>query len=567
MALNRMERSRGLVVFYIILVWGLFLTVMLVKVQIVDYSHNILKVRSQSKRIFDSHPKRGTIYDRNGQILAISVEAYSAFFSNRNPEQTMQLFEKVNRVLHLKSSERKEVWHRIRNGDRFIWIKRKLTTEEHRKLAELQEKEKAADVLGFWKEHKRIYPQGETAAHILGGVGIDEQGLEGIEFALDREIKGQGGQMEALLDARKQVFRFEYIKQPVPGKDVYLTIDTAIQFFVERALNQAVETLSAKGGSVVVMDSRNGELLAMASAPGYHPARLASESRNRIKNRAVSLLYDPGSTFKLVTASAALEENVCYPQQVFDCANGEMRYRGEVITDHKPFSNLTFEEVLIYSSNIGAAKIALKLGRDKFYHAISAFGFGQKTGLPLPAEERGLLHPVKRWSDVSTAFLAFGYEILVTPIQMTQAFNVLASGGCLLPPRLVLRVGNGRLFAGDTFRVISDSTCSRMVSILQEVVTKGTGKKADIAGLEVAGKTGTAKKVVNGKYSRSYMSSFGGFFPAPDPRVTIYVVVDEPQDIYYGGDVAAPLFREIAESVMVYMKIFPKQNRGEEIRL
>ncbi len=567
MALNRMERKRGLVVFYGLLAWALFLVVMLVKVQIVDYSHNIFKVRSQSKRVFESHPKRGTIYDRNGHILAISVEAWSAFLSNRDPEQTERVFEALNRIVGLRADQRKDVWKRIRKGDRFIWVKRKLSSEEHLKLMDLQKRENAAKILGFWKEHKRIYPQGETAAHILGGVGIDEQGLEGIEFALDREIKGQGGQMEALLDARKQVFRFEYIKPPVPGKDVHLTIDTAIQFFVERALNRTLKTLSAKGGSVLVMDSMNGEMLAMASAPGYHPARLGSESRTQVKNRAVSMLYDPGSTFKLVTASAALEENVCYPQQLLDCGNGEFRYRGQVITDHKPFSNLSFEDVLVHSSNVGAARIALLLGREKFHHAISAFGFGRKTGLPLPAEERGMLHPLKRWSDVSAAFLAFGYEILVTPVQMTQAFNVIASGGFLIPPLLVSRVGDEETVMPGVDRVISDSTNSRMTSILQDVVLRGTGKKAAIAGLDVAGKTGTAKKVVNGKYTRNYLSSFGGFFPAGDPRVTIYVVIDEPQDVYYGGDVAAPLFREIAESVMMYLKVFPKRSGGAEIRI
>lgn len=567
MALNRMERNRGLVVFYGILLWAVFLAVMLVKVQIVDYSHNILKVRSQSKRVFESHPKRGTIYDRHGHILAISVEAYSAFFSNRDPDQTAALFEKLQKVLAMNAASRKEIRNRIRKGDRFIWVKRKLIQDEHDKLMDLQSREKAEEILGFWKEHKRIYPQGETAAHILGGVGIDEQGLEGIEFALDREIKGQGGQMEALLDARKQVFRFEYIKKPVPGKDVYLTIDTAVQFFVERALVRTLKSLSAKGGSVLVMDSRNGDILAMASAPGYHPAKLSNEPRSHLKNRAVSMLYDPGSTFKLVTASAALEQNVCYPQQVFNCANGELKYRGQSITDHKPFSNLTFEEVLVHSSNIGAAKIALKLGRQRFYKAITDFGFGSKTGLPLPAEERGLLHPVARWSDVSTAFLAFGYEILVTPVQMTQAFNVLANGGYLMPPRLVTRVGERETARPRASRIISDLTRDRMVSILQGVVEKGTGQKAAIAGLDVAGKTGTAKKVVNGKYTKSYMSSFGGFFPAGDPRVTIYVVIDEPQEVYYGGDVAAPLFREIAENVMVYLKVFPQNTAGAEIRI
>ena len=540
MALNRMERNRGLVVFYGILLWAVFLAVMLVKVQIVDYSHNILKVRSQSKRVFESHPKRGTIYDRHGHILAISVEAYSAFFSNRDPDQTAALFEKLQKVLAMNAASRKEIRNRIRKGDRFIWVKRKLIQDEHDKLMDLQSREKAEEILGFWKEHKRIYPQGETAAHILGGVGIDEQGLEGIEFALDREIKGQGGQMEALLDARKQVFRFEYIKKPVPGKDVYLTIDTAVQFFVERALVRTLKSLSAKGGSVLVMDSRNGDILAMASAPGYHPAKLSNEPRSHLKNRAVSMLYDPGSTFKLVTASAALEQNVCYPQQVFNCANGELKYRGQSITDHKPFSNLTFEEVLVTSSNIGATKIALKLG---------------------------LLHAVARWSDVSTAFLAFGYEILVTPVQMTQAFNVLANGGYLMPPRLVTRVGERETARPRASRIISDLTRDRMVSILQGVVEKGTGQKAAIAGLDVAGKTGTAKKVVNGKYTKSYMSSFGGFFPAGDPRVTIYVVIDEPQEVYYGGDVAAPLFREIAENVMVYLKVFPQNTAGAEIRI
>jgi cell division protein FtsI (penicillin-binding protein 3) len=398
-------------------------------------------------------------------------------------------------------------------------------------------------------------------------VGVDEQGLEGIELALDKEIRGQGGQMEALLDARKQVFQFEYIQHPVPGKNIYLTIDTAVQFFVERALTRTLSALSAKGGSVIIMDTQTGEILAMASAPGYNPAELGRESRDRVRNRAVSFLYDPGSTFKMVAASAALEENVCYPQQVFDCAHGEMRYRGSVITDHKPYDKLTFEEVLIHSSNIGAARIALLLGRDRFYRAITAYGFGQKSGLPLSAEERGMLHPLNRWSDVSTAFLAFGYEILVTPIQMTQAYNVLANGGVFLPPQLISRIGEEPVRFGQARRVISESTRNRMVSILQDVVIKGTGKKAAIAGLDVAGKTGTAKKVVNGRYTRNYISSFGGFFPAHDPRVTIYVVIDEPQEIYYGGDVAAPLFREIAESVMVYLKLFPQRDEGGEIRL
>lgn len=567
MALNRMERTRGLVVFYSLLVWALFLAVMLVKVQVVDYRHNIQKVRSQSKRVFESHPKRGTIYDRNGQILAISVEAYSAFFSNRDPAATELLLEKVNRILRMGGDQRKKVWKRIRNGERFIWVKRKLSTDEYQSLSALQKKENAFEILGFWKEHKRLYPQGETAAHILGGVGVDEQGLEGIELALDKEIRGQGGQMEALLDARKQVFQFEYIQQPVPGKEIYLTIDTAVQFFVERALTRTIKDLSAKGGSVIVMDSQTGELLAMASAPGYNPAELGSVSRNQIRNRAVSFLYDPGSTFKMVAASAALEDNICYPQQIFDCSNGEFRYRGSLITDHKPYSRLTFEEVLIHSSNIGAARIALLLGRERFYRAIVDYGFGRKSGLPLPAEERGMLHPLNRWSDVSTAFLAFGYEILVTPIQMTQAYNVLANGGVFLSPQLISRIGREPVAPGPSHRVIGESTRSRMVTILQDVVVKGTGKKAAIAGLDVAGKTGTAKKVVNGRYTRNYISSFGGFFPAHDPRVTLYVVIDEPQEIYYGGDVAAPLFREIAESVMVYLKIFPKREDGGEIRI
>ena len=419
----------------------------------------------------------------------------------------------------------------------------------------------------FIEEYKRIYPQNVSASHILGGVGIDEQGLAGIEYELDSIIMGKGGKVEVELDARKKVFKLNYITQPVPGKDIHLTIDSSIQFFVEKELKKVVEKYQAKGGTVIIMNASDGAVLAMASYPYYRPDRIKYSSYRVLKNRAVSFLYDPGSTFKIILASSALENNICYPQQMYNCYNGVFQVKDRTIHDHKPFSRLTFEEILIYSSNIGAARIGLRLGKKRFYNKIKEFGFGCKTGIQLPSEEKGILNPLKKWTDVSVAYLAFGYEIVVTPLQMARAFNVIASGGYLVHPHILEKIGGVFYKKKSNIRVLSPSTRHRLASIMADVVKVGTGKKSKINGVDIAGKTGTAKKLKRGKYKKCYVSSFGGFFPVQSPRITMFVVIDEPIGEYYGGDVAAPLFKSIAEKLLIYLNIFPQLDNKNEIRI
>ena len=412
-----------------------------------------------------------------------------------------------------------------------------------------------------------MYPQDTTACHILGGVGIDEQGLYGIEYALDSTIRGMEGEARVTLDARQKAFRLSYLTEPRPGKDIYLTIDSSIQFFVEKELRETVEHYKAKGGTVIVMDVEDGAILAMANYPYYHPERVKYISPREVKNRAVSFLYPPGSTFKIILASTALELNTCSPQQVFNCYNGVYKVKDREITDVHPFSKLSFEDIIIQSSNIGAAKIAERLGRNKYYEGIKKFGFGERTGILLPGEERGIFSSPKEWTGVSLQFLAHGYEINVTPLQMVRAFNVIASGGYLVEPYLVKKINGVFLKPARKVEVLSPGTVHRMNAIMTEVVESGTGKKTQIPGIKIAGKTGTTKKIRKIGNTPRYVPSFGGFFPAGNPRVSIFVVIDEPKGAYYGGDVAAPLFKSIAEKLSIYLRIFPELDNKNDIKI
>jgi len=312
-----------------------------------------------------------------------------------------------------------------------------------------------------------------------------------------------------------------------------------------------------------VMNCRDGQVLAMASNPDYCPEKIWGTPLAVLKNKAISFLYDPGSTFKIVLAASALENRICGQQEMFDCHNGVYTIRDRQITDVHPYTQLSFDDIIIHSSNIGAAQIGRRLGSEKYFQTIQKFGFGRRTGIRLPAEENGILNAPQKWSGVSLAFLSFGYEIAVTPLQMAAAFNVLASGGFFLQPEIIRDDAPG---AGRE-PVLSAASRLRLTGILSAVVSRGTGKQAAIEGLEIAGKTGTAHKVKTGKYSGSYVSSFGGFFPAHDPQVTVFVMIDEPQGLHFGGDVAAPLFKAIAGKIMLYLKLFPDLPDRNEIRL
>jgi cell division protein FtsI/penicillin-binding protein 2 len=560
---NRQGKKRFFAISLLFFVWIFLIAFKLFNMQLLDYTTYVAKVKAQTNRVEELLSKRGTITDRNGEILAISLESKSAFISNKDSELSLEVFKKFCALLPLTSAQKIAIVKRIRRGEKFIWLKRKLTDEEFLKVRALALSANTAGTIDFLDEYRRVYPQKRIASHILGGVGIDEQALGGIETSLNSEIKGRGGRLKVMIDARKKIFQFKYLEQPVTGRDIHLSIDASLQFFVEMELAAVVEKYRAAGGAVIVMDSRSGQVLAMASNPDYDPEAIWNTPLPVLKNRAISFLYDPGSTFKIVLAASALENRVCGRQETFDCHNGVYTIHDRQITDVHPFARLGFDDVIIQSSNIGAAQIGLRLGSERYFQTIGRFGFGRRTGIQLPAEESGILNPLQKWSGVSLAFLSFGYEIAVTPLQMAAAFNVPASGGFLVQPQ-ILRDAVATL---PPARVVSDDSLRRLTDIMTAVVTRGTGKKAGIDGLEIAGKTGTAHKIKTGRYEESYVSSFGGFFPAHDPRVTMFVMIDEPKGLYYGGDVAAPLFKAIAEKVILALRIFPELPAQNEIYL
>lgn len=569
MKLNRNERSRTFILFVFILFWVGGVVTALVKHQILEYDKNINRVKAHSSKVSEVHSKRGTIYDRNGEVLAMSVMSHTAYLSNLNKKESLKVLGYMKKTLGLTYKKLIRLRKRVKRGQRIILVERKIDDDRYKKLLTYNKSLKDGSSLFFVEEYKREYPQGHLASHVLGGVNSAEVGAYGVEFGAEKYVKGKDGKVQLLLDARRKVYELQYIKKPVKGRDVWLTIDSAIQFFVEKELMDTVKKYNAKGGSVVVMDSRNGELLAMASYPNYDPARLRylKSSSEALRNRAVSFVYEPGSTFKIILAASALKNQICYPQQIFDCMNGKFKYKDRTIYDDHVYKALSFEDIFVHSSNVGSAQIGIRLGKKRYYKAIREFGFGSKTGVMLSGEERGLLRPTSTWSSVAIAYIAHGYGLSVTPLQMTRAFNVVASGGVLHNPRLVSRIGEHEENPNKPVKIINQGTQSRLVSIMKEVVNRGTGKKTFIPGMEVAGKTGTAKKVVNRKYRRVYVASFGGFFPASNPRVTIFAVIDEPKGKKYGGDVAAPLFKTIAEKLAIYLRIYPELDSRTDIRI
>jgi len=560
---SRLGKQRFFSLCLFLFAWILAIVFRLFGLQVLEYTTYTAKIKAQTHRVEELHSKRGTITDRHGEILAISLQSKSAYIRNKDEAHSLSVLRGFCAALPLSPLQRTAIARRIRRGEKFVWLKRKLSDEEYARVKPLAADPATAGAIDFLDEYRRVYPQGPLAAHVLGGVGIDEQALGGIETGLDSEIKGRGGRLKVLIDARRRIFDFKVLEPPVPGRDIHLSLDAALQFFVERELEAAVGRSRAGGGAVVVLDSRSGQVLALASCPGYDPETIWNTPPPRLKNRALSFLYDPGSTFKVVLAASALENRACGRQETFDCHNGVFTFHDRQITDVHPFARLSFDDIFVQSSNIGATQVGLRLGGDRYFATIRRFGFGRRTGIGLPAEERGILHPPERWSGVSLAYLSFGYEIAVTPLQMAVAFNVAASGGFRVTPQILRDAGP----AGERERVLSPGSSEQLAEILTEVVRRGTGRRAAIAGLDIAGKTGTAHKIKGGRYAGAYVASFGGFFPVRDPRVTVFVVLDEPQGEYFGGDVAAPLFKAIAEKIMLQLGILPAQPAIREIRL
>jgi len=566
-------RRVGLVSF-LLCGWVFYIAVTLVKVQILNYEKFKEKIKSQRNRIVTFHPKRGTIYDARGRILAISLETRSAFIHNAHlePRRALEIVRQAKNRLGLSNSRCARIHKYIRRGDSFIWLLRKLSDHEYQELSELQA-EVNRDLgpgaegcrIDFVEkdEYRRVYPRGSLLAHVLGGVGIDEQGLAGFEYAQDEKIKGKGGKKLIMVDAKNRPFENRFLEAPVFGQDYYLTVDLTIQYFVEKELRRGMLENQARAATAIVMESRTGDILAMANLPTYDPARISETPLSVVRNNAIQFVYEPGSTFKVILGALALKNKITSPAEKVYCHNGSLVIQGETIHDHHSFGTMTFEEVIINSSNIGAAKVGMRFDREQFFQGIREFGLGERPFIQLPGKEMGLLKEPRYWSSVSPGFISHGYEIAVTPLQLLKAVNVIAAGGIRIAPNIIQRPRDEQVRSRS--RVISARVCERMTDILKKVVKEGTGQQAGIRGLAIAGKTGTAKKNVDGKYVDQYIASFVGFFPAEDPQVTMIVLFDQPRGNFYGGDVAAPVFKRICERLIIYRNILPAQNRREVI--
>ncbi len=511
-------------------------------------------------------PKRGTIYDRNGKPMALNVAAYSLYAQPKTMrhQDKEEVIESLPEVLDVSGTYLRE---RLDRDKYFIWLKRKLNPQKAKEIEHLKLRG-----LGFRKESKRYYPNKSLAAHVIGFAGLENEGLEGLEKQYNSYLKGNAGFTRILKDARHRELMIEKdFLPPKDGMDLVLTIDETIQYLAERALDEAFEQHNAKGAALVMIAPKTGEILAMASRPTYDLEDVRNSEADVRRNRAIHDMYEPGSVFKIVAMAAALEEGKFTEEDTFYCEQGSYRVGPHILHDHRPHGTLTFSEVFEQSSNIGVTKIAQALGSDVVYKYARFFRFGQQTGIDLLGEVEGVVKPPSRWSRVSIAAVPIGHEVTVTALQLVCAVASVANDGLSMKPFVVKYIQDQRGEVIRTYeprergRVISRATALRMKKILQRVVKQGTGRRAAIDDIPVAGKTGTAQKVVDGVYSHSkFYATFIGFAPVEDPQIAMVVLFDEPHPDHFGGTVAAPVFRKVAGDVIRYLDTLPEEAYASE---
>ena len=542
--------------------WSGLIVFRLVQLQVIQHGRYKAEVLEQSRNKLPIRPQRGTIFDRQGKILARSLPVQSVFLSpapDSSRAAEMGKVEKLKDVLGLSFSELQAIGKRIERKERFIYLQRQVPDETAEQAISL-----GLPGVSAHQETKRFYPNGRLAAHVLGGVNVDEQGQAGVEFFENSVLRGRPGLALVLRDARRRKYRLETLQDSKPGQDITLTLEATIQYIAERELQKAVQASRAAWGAVIVSQPASGEILAMASFPTYDPNDYPPKEPGVGRCRAFQSNFEPGSTFKVVTAAAALENEAIGPAEIFDCRENSLDVPGRDIRDYKPFGQMSFDEVFIHSSNIGAIRVGNRVGERALRGMIQAFGFGQKTGLALPGEEKGLYRPSAPWTRRTLPSVSIGYEISVTPLQMLQALNIVANRGLKVRPRIIKSdIGSGQarpLLPPVSERVLSTAAADKLAAILELAVEEGTGREARINGIRVAGKTGTTQKfdLEQGRYSLDHhLASFAGFFPVESPLLSMIVVIDEPQGLYYGGQVAAPVFRQIGLQVLRLLNIAP----------
>ncbi len=551
--MDRYKKKRIYVIYFCILFNLFFLSLRLIYLQIFRAPSLTHFAQKQYQMYIPLEPARGTIFDRNMRPLAINLTIDSLFSNPREIENPLYTAEVLSEVSGL---EKRMLLDKFAQDKSFVWLSRHIDKD-------IAERIKSLSLQGIHliKETKRNYPQARNASTILGFCGIDNQGLEGLELYCDAQLKGRPGYLLSSKDAkRRRLFFLDYDHlPPIDGYDVVLSIDSVIQNIAERELEKAVKATRALGGSVVVVYPSTGEILAMANYPNFDPNNFEAHSRDAFRNRAVTDMFEPGSTFKIITASAALEEGIVSPQDRFFCENGSYNMKTHILRDHTPHGWLTFREIIEVSSNIGTVKVAQKAGLETLYRYARLFGLGRKSGVDLPGEAGGFIRPLNRLSKTSIGAIPIGQEIMVNALQLTLAASVIANGGILVRPYIIKEIRDKKGISIKTFSpvrirtVISAQTVEKMKQILIGVVKSGTGKRADVDKYQAAGKTGTAQKVENGVYSHSkFTSSFIGFIPVDNPVLAIGIVLDEPRP-YYGGVVCAPVFKNVAADALQYL--------------
>lgn len=538
--------------------WCCAICLRLIYLQVFRYGSFEQRAQHQQQRTEEVSPRRGIIFDRQGRELAMSINVDSVFAV---PTEMPKPASTISLIARITKQDPRELLAKCEAAKTFCWLARKPDPEISARI-------RALNLRGvyFEKEPKRYYPKGDLAAQVLGYVGMDGIGLSGIEREYEDKLHGRPGQMLISVDARKKYFG-SVEKQPEPGQNIVLTVDEKIQYIAERELETAMQQTRALAGTIIVENPRTGEVLALANRPTFNPNLSKEITPERLKNHAVSDVYEPGSTFKLVAISAAIDQGITRPDELIDCQMGSIVVNGLRIHDHKAFGLLPVSKILADSSDVGAIKIALRLGDERFYRYIHNFGFGEQTGIELPGETRGLAKPLSRWSKVSIGAIAMGQEIGITPVQLAAMVSSIANDGVLIKPRIVAGELQPRdapqkvsFHPADAGRVITTTSAALMRQMMQGVVLHGTGRKAALEGYSAAGKTGTAQKFdpATHKYSHSkYVASFAGFAPINNPEVTVAVVIDTPWAPTIiqreGGWVAAPVFKRVTQQVLEYL--------------
>ena len=557
-------RKRTKILTAILAAWAAVVALRLVQVQVLGHARAKAAVLRQALDETAIEPRRGNILDRNGEILACSLPSPSVVIRpvvQETPEATRRKVRTLQKELGLPEKEVTRVLGRLASGSAYTYVKNKVTEEAAAGVMALK-------LAGVELEPgtRRNYPMDSLAAHVLGGINLTGDSSRGIEYLYAKPLAGEKGRRLSYQVNGGRNYQTQILQPPVPGRDIVLTLDTTIQYIAEKELARAVIEHRAAWGSVIIMDPGSGEVLAMASSPTYDLNDYPGPE-DAWMNRPVGVSYEPGSTFKIITAAAARERNRVGFSEVFDCSAGFIRVGGTTITDHDREQVLSFPQVLIKSSNVGTVLFAQRLTIPEYHETIKAFGIGTKTGIELPGEVSGRLYPPDQWNRKnSLPHVAIGYEVMVSPLQMLRAMNVFATGGLLVRPRIVKDGVTDAAAAGGEapVRAISAKTAADLVGrVFEAVVEEGTAKEGRLDGFRIAGKTGTAKKYDHGVggYTKNYTATFVGFTPVEKPRLSMIVVLDSPKEHYYGGQACAPVFRDIARQVLRYLRVPPERAR------